>query len=55
VSSSYFPLYDRNWNTGGNNYDETAWVIARNRVCHTKVHASHVILAVDQAKGVAKK
>ena len=27
VSSSSFPRYDRNLNTGGNNYDETTWLL----------------------------
>ncbi|MEO8453147.1 MAG: CocE/NonD family hydrolase, partial [Gemmatimonadota bacterium] len=30
VSSSDFPMYDRNLNTGGTNYDETTWVKATN-------------------------
>ena len=30
VSSSNFPRFDRNLNTGGNNYDETKGVVARN-------------------------
>ena len=32
VTSSDFPLYDRNLNTGGNNYDESAFVKATNSV-----------------------
>ena len=32
LTSSDFPLYDRNLNTGGNNYDETAFVKATNSV-----------------------
>lgn len=55
VSSSNFPLYDRNLNTGGNNYDETAWVVARNSVHHTKIHASHVILPVVMAREAASR
>ena len=30
VSSSNFPRFDRNMNTGGNNYDETKGVVAHN-------------------------
>ena len=30
VSSSDFPMYDRNLNTGGDNYTETEWVTATN-------------------------
>ncbi len=46
VSSSNFPTYDRNLNTGGNNYDETNWVIAHNTVLHSKEHASYLLLPV---------
>jgi len=28
VSSSNFPRFDRNLNTGGRNYDETTWMVA---------------------------
>ena len=30
VSSSNFPMYERNLNTGGNNYDETKWLSGLN-------------------------
>ena len=30
VSSSNFPRFDRNLNTGGNNYDETTGLVAKN-------------------------
>ncbi|MDE0061789.1 MAG: CocE/NonD family hydrolase [Gammaproteobacteria bacterium] len=46
VSSSDFPLYERNLNTGGNNYDEVEWVIAENSVHHSAEHPSHLILPV---------
>jgi putative CocE/NonD family hydrolase len=46
VSSSNFPRWERNLNTGGNNYDETEWKIASNRVHHTKEHLSYVVLPV---------
>ncbi len=36
VSSSNFPRFDRNLNTGGNNYDETKGVVAHNAVHHSK-------------------
>ncbi|MBK7834245.1 MAG: hypothetical protein IPJ56_18220 [Gemmatimonadetes bacterium] len=35
VSSSNFPRFDRNLNTGGRNYDETTWRVARNAVHHS--------------------
>ncbi len=46
VSSSNFPRFDRNLNTGGNNYDETEWVIANNQVHHSGQHASYLLLPV---------
>jgi hypothetical protein len=46
VSSSNFPAYDRNLNTGGNNYDEAEWVVARNIVHHSAEHSSHVLLPI---------
>jgi putative CocE/NonD family hydrolase len=42
VSSSNFPRFDRNLNTGGNNYDEAKGVVARNRVHHAKQYPSSV-------------
>jgi hypothetical protein len=50
VSSSNFPRFDRNLNTGGNNYDETRWVKAENAVYHTGQHASYVMLPVIPEK-----
>jgi len=50
VSSSDFPSYERNLNTGGNNYDETEWVIARNTVHHSRQYPSHLILPVIPVK-----
>lgn len=46
VSSSNFPNYERNLNTGGNNYDETQWVVAENSVHHGGRYPSHVVLPV---------
>ena len=46
VSSSNFPRWDRNMNTGGNNYDETQGVQAHNTVHHSPEYPSHVILPV---------
>jgi putative CocE/NonD family hydrolase len=44
VSSSSFPLYDRNLNTGGKNYDETAWLKAENVIYHSPRYPSHIVL-----------
>lgn len=46
VSSSNFPRFDRNLNTGGNNYDESVGVNARNRIYHRKDAASYLLLPV---------
>jgi hypothetical protein len=46
VSSSNFPRFDRNLNTGGNNYDEAKGVVARNAVHHSKQYPSSVTLTV---------
>jgi len=46
VSSSNFPRFDRNLNTGGNNYDESKGVVAHNSVHHSKPYASAVTLTV---------
>ncbi|MEP6492077.1 MAG: CocE/NonD family hydrolase [bacterium] len=46
ISSSNFPRFDRNLNTGGHNYDETTWRSAKNAVYHTQAQASRLILPV---------
>ncbi len=46
VSSSNFPRFDRNMNTGGNNYDEVESVVARNVVHHSRQYPSQVSLSV---------
>ncbi len=46
VTSSNFPRFDRNLNTGGNNYDESHGVVAHNAVHHSRQYASSVTLTV---------
>ena len=46
ISSSYFPRFDRNLNTGGNNYDETQPVVAENTIHHSGKLASFITLPV---------
>jgi uncharacterized protein len=46
ISSSNFPLYDRNLNTGGNNFDETQGVVAHNQVHHSSAYPSSITLSV---------
>ncbi|MFZ3245771.1 MAG: CocE/NonD family hydrolase C-terminal non-catalytic domain-containing protein, partial [Candidatus Acidiferrales bacterium] len=46
VSSSNFPRFDRNLNTGGNNYDETTYVVAHNAVHHSADYPSKITISV---------
>ncbi len=46
ISSSNFPRFDRNLNTGGNNYDETKGVVAKNAVHHSKEYPSSITLTI---------
>jgi putative CocE/NonD family hydrolase len=46
ISSSNFPRFERNLNTGGNNYDEKQGVIARNKVHHSRQYPSQVRLPI---------
>ena len=49
ISSSNFPRFDRNLNTGGRNYDETTWRIAKNTIHHSAAHPSRLMLPVVSA------
>jgi putative CocE/NonD family hydrolase len=46
VSSSNFPRFDRNLNTGGRNYDETQGVVAHNVVHHSRQYPSAIRITV---------
>ncbi len=46
VSCSNFPRFVRNLNTGGNNYDETEFVVAKNTIHHSAKYPSHLVLPV---------
>lgn len=46
ISSSNFPTFERNLNTGGNNFDETKWVVARNVIHHGPREKSQLVLPV---------
>jgi uncharacterized protein len=46
ISSSSFPRYDRNLNTGGKNYDEIRFLVARNSIHHSRAHPSHLLLPI---------
>jgi len=46
VSSSSFPEYERNLNTGGRNYDEVTGVVAHNVVHHSARYPSSLTVTV---------
>lgn len=46
ISSSNFPRFDRNLNTGGNFATETRWVKAEQTIYHTKEYPSCIVLPV---------
>ena len=46
VSSSSFPLFERNLNTGGRNYDEVKGVVAHNVVHHSAQYRSSLTVTV---------
>jgi len=50
ISSSNFPRFDRNMNTGGRNYDEIKGVIARNSVHHSKQFPAEITISVVRKK-----
>jgi putative CocE/NonD family hydrolase len=54
ISSSNFPRFDRNLNTGGNNYDEAAGLVARNSVHHSKQYPSRVTVTVVKRTAASK-
>jgi putative CocE/NonD family hydrolase len=52
VSSSNFPRFDRNMNTGGKNYDEAKGLVAHNAIHHSTRYPSQVKLTVIQPGAV---
>ena len=46
ISSSNFPRFTRNLNTGGNNFDESEGVIANNKIFHGADYPSHITLPI---------
>ena len=48
ISSSNFPRFARNLNTGGNNFDESEGVIAHNLIHHSKEHPSQIRVSVKK-------
>nr|WP_321440654.1 CocE/NonD family hydrolase [uncultured Hyphomonas sp.] len=48
VSSSSFPRFDRNMNTGGRNFDETEWQLAHNSIHHSADHPSWLNVCIRE-------
>ena len=46
ISSSNFPRFDRNLNTGGNNFDEKNAITAHNKIHHSSAHPSMIRLPI---------
>jgi hypothetical protein len=46
ISSSNFPRFARNLNTGGDNFNESNGLIARNTIHHSKKYPSSVTLPI---------
>lgn len=55
ISSSNFPRFERNLNTGGNNYDESEGVVAHNKIHHSRQYPSSIELPVVQNESAADK
>lgn len=53
ISSSNFPRFDRNMNTGGNNWDEAVGVVAHNNVHHSAQYPSQVRLPMVKKSSVS--
>ena len=49
IASSHFPYWDRNLNTGGNNYTDTQWLVADNEVHHDPQTPSRIVLPILDA------
>ncbi len=54
IVSSSFPVYERNLNTGGPNYNEKDPITAHTSIHHGPLHRSAVVLSVVPAGGAAR-
>ncbi len=55
VSSSNFPRFTRNLNTGGNNYDETEGIVAHNVIHHSAQYPSQISLPIVKRSAQIKE
>ncbi len=54
ISSSNFPRFTRNLNTGGNNFDEKEGVVAHNKVHHSEIYQSQIRVPIVKQPAAAK-
>ena len=50
ISGSNFPRFDRNMNTGGNNYDEVKGVVAHTSIHHSAQYPSQIRISVVRSE-----
>ncbi len=55
ISSSNFPRFTRNLNTGGNNFDEKEGVVANNQIHHSAKYPSQIRLPIMKKDTSAKR
>jgi hypothetical protein len=55
VAGSNFPRFDRNLNTGGNNYDETETIVAHTSIHHSAQYPSSVTITIVPAHETLKQ
>ncbi len=55
ISSSNFPRFTRNLNTGGNNFDEKEGVVAQNQIHHSAKYPSQIRLPIVKKDTSAKR
>lgn len=55
ISSSNFPRFTRNLNTGGNNFDEKEGVVAHNQIHHSAKYPSQIRLPIMKKDTSAKR
>ncbi len=48
ISSSNFPRFARNLNTGGDNYNEAKGIVAFNQIHHSKAYPSHIKIPIKK-------
>jgi len=55
ISSSNFPRFARNLNTGGNNFDESVGVVAHNNVHHSRKYPTQIKLPIVKERKIINR